>query len=136
MSNLKLLTLALVLLLAVVVIADNDEAHWQAFKEKFGKSFPTKFKEDKHRAAFKKNKAVHDRLQRKANAGVIKFEPAMYSFHDLDPKDMLARMTGLQKGEFAPATPVKPPVSRATFPINYSSVSILGAVRDQGQCGK
>lgn len=132
----KLFILSLVVLLAVVAFADDDDNDWQAFKVKFGKMFLSKGKEEKRRAAFKKNKAVLDDLQAKADAGHISFEPAIYAFHDLEPEEMLARMTGLEEGEFNEATAVKQPALRQTFATNYSTVNVLGAVRDQKSCGK
>lgn len=129
----KLFILALVVIAAVAVIAD-DEEDWQNFKLQHGKLFLSPGKEAKRKAAFKAHKAVHDSLQAAAAAGEISYEPAIYAFHDLEPEEISARLKGLKKTDVAAV--IEKPESRATPPINYSSVSILGAVKDQQQCGK
>lgn len=134
--KMKLLITILVAIFAVVVIADH-ETDWLAFKVKFGKLFLSKDKETKRKLAFKKHKAILDDLQAKSEAGEILYEPAVYAFHDLEPEEFLARMTGavLRKNDESDVEE-EFPESRQTLPTNYSSVGILGAIKNQLQCGK
>lgn len=137
----RLFVLALVLIAAVAVFAedDDDEDSWLSFKLQFGKLFLSKGKETKRRAAFKKNKAKIDELEAAAEAGEISWYPRMYAFHDLDHEEMKARLTGLQvtEEEKSADIPVETPTSRVAAPESYDSRSkgYISAPRDQGSCG-
>lgn len=131
----KLFVLALVLISAAAVLADED-ADWLQFKMKFGKMFLSKGKEEKRKQAFKAHKAVHDELQAASEAGDISYEPAIYAFHDLEPEEIIARMTGLEAVEDDDSVEVEVPVSRQALERNWDSKAYLGAVRNQKSCGK
>lgn len=137
----RLFVLALVLIAAVAVFAedDDDESDWQSFKLQFGKLFLSKGKETKRRAAFKKNKAKIDELEAAAEAGEIGWYPKMYAFHDLEHEEMKARLTGLQvtEEEKSADIPVETPTSRAAPPESYDSRSkgYISSPRNQGSCG-
>lgn len=131
----KFFVLALVIISTAAVLADDD-ADWLQFKMKFGKMFLSKGKEEKRKLAFKKNKAKINNLQAAAQSGKISYEPAMYAFHDLEPEEMIARMTGLKRKDLDANVRVEKPSVRATIPASYDSKKYLGAVRDQKNCGK
>lgn len=132
----KLLILLLITICIVATFAD-DEADWQAFKMQFGKLFLSKGKEAKRRAAFKKHKATIDELKAAADAGEITYEPKMYAFHDLEPQEIKARLTGLKSPETQVEYEEVSVETRQTPPTNYDSRTVIpfNPPKDQGQCG-
>lgn len=130
-----------IILLATICLSAvfaDDESDWEEFKHIFKKRFLSKDREVKRRAAFKRNKAMIAQLKREADANIISYEPAIYSFHDLTPEEIRAQKTGLKVNEEAlPFFDAVETRAVTNLPTDYDSRDSLqfNDARDQGECG-
>jgi len=129
--------IAVLLALAVAINAvPLEQAQWNDFKAKFGKTYATQQEESARFGIFVQNLGIIEQHNEDFKAGKHTFELGVNKFADMTAQEFGAIVNGF-KGQKAknPSVPIYQAVGDIPASVDWRTQGYVTEVKDQGQCG-